>query len=52
MGFIKSEANSNLYNIFVETALLILVLHIDDLFLTSAEKLICREAGLQRRHDS
>jgi hypothetical protein len=40
MGFTKSEADSNLYYIFVETDLLILVLYVDDLFLTGAEKLI------------
>jgi hypothetical protein len=42
MGFTKSEANSNLYYIFVQIDLLILVLYVDDLFLTSAEKLIAR----------
>jgi hypothetical protein len=40
MGFTKSKANPNLYYIFVGTDLLILVLYVDDLFLTSAEKLI------------
>jgi hypothetical protein len=42
MGFTKSEADPNLYYIFVRTNLLILVLYVDDLFLTSAEKLIAR----------
>jgi hypothetical protein len=40
MGFTKSEADPNLYYIFVGTDLLILVLYVDDLFLTGAEKLI------------
>ena len=40
MGFTKSEVDLNLYYIFVGTDLLILVLYVDDLFLTSAEKLI------------
>jgi hypothetical protein len=40
MVFTKSEADSNLYYIFVKTNLLILVLYVDDLFLISAEKLI------------
>jgi hypothetical protein len=39
MGFTKSEADSNLYYIFVQIDLLILVLYVDDLFLT-VEKLI------------
>ena len=42
MDFTKSEANPNLYYIFVEIDLLILVLYVDDLFLTSAEQLIAR----------
>jgi hypothetical protein len=42
MGFTKSETDPNLYYIFVGTNLLILVLYVDDLFLTSAEKLIVR----------
>jgi hypothetical protein len=40
MGFTKREANSNFYYIFVEIDLLILVLYVDDFFLTGAEKLI------------
>jgi hypothetical protein len=40
MGFTKSEADPNLYYIFVGTDLLILVLYVDDLFLTGAKKLI------------
>jgi hypothetical protein len=40
MGFTKSEADFNLYYIFVEASLLILVLYVDDLFLTGADKLI------------
>jgi len=42
MGFTKSETYPNLYYIFVYTNLLILVLYVDDLFLTGAEKLIVR----------
>jgi hypothetical protein len=42
MGFTKSEANPNLYHIFVGTDLLILVLSVNGLFLTGAEKLIAR----------
>lgn len=42
MGFIKSEAYPNLYYILVETDLLILMLYVDDLFLTSVKKLITR----------
>jgi hypothetical protein len=40
MGFTKSEADPNLYYIFVGIDLLILVLYVDNLFLTSAKKLI------------
>jgi hypothetical protein len=40
MGFTKSEADPNLYYIFVQTDLLILVLYVDDLFLTSVENII------------
>jgi hypothetical protein len=45
MGFTKSEADPNLYFIFVEVDLLILVLYVDDMFLTGSEKLIagCKE---------
>jgi hypothetical protein len=40
MGFTKSEADPNLYFILVGDDPLILVLYVDDLFLTGAEKLI------------
>jgi hypothetical protein len=40
MGFTKSEADSNLYYILVKGEPLILVLYVDDLFLTGSEKLI------------
>ena len=40
MGFTKSEADPNFYYIFVAIDLLILVLYVDDLFLTSVEKII------------
>jgi hypothetical protein len=40
MGFTRSEADPNLYFIFVEDNPLILVLYVDDLFLTGGEKLI------------
>jgi hypothetical protein len=36
MGFTKIEANSNLYYIFVQIDLLILVLYVDGLFLKGA----------------
>jgi hypothetical protein len=39
MGFTESEENSNLYYMLLRL-LLILVLYVDDLFLTGAEKLI------------
>jgi hypothetical protein len=39
-GFTKSEANPNLCFIFVEVGLLILVLYVDDIFLTGLEKLV------------
>ena len=42
MGFTKSEVDPNLYYIFVGTDLLVLVLYVDDLFLTCIEKLIVR----------
>jgi hypothetical protein len=41
MGFTKSEENSNLYYMLLGL-LLILVLYVDYLFLTGAEKLIAR----------
>jgi hypothetical protein len=40
MGFTKSEVDPNLYFILVGTDPLILVLYVDDLFLTGAEELI------------
>jgi len=40
MGFTKIWAYPNLYYIFVGTNLLILVMHVSDLFFTSVEKLI------------
>jgi hypothetical protein len=40
LGFTKSEANANLYQILVEGKILIIVLYVDDLILTSDEKLI------------
>ena len=40
MGFTKSEADSNLYYILVKGETLILVLHVDDLFMTGLEKII------------
>jgi hypothetical protein len=36
MDFTKSEADPNLYYIVVGTDMLVLVLYVDDLFLTSA----------------
>ena len=45
LGFTKSEANANLYQIVVEVKLLIVVLYVDDLILTGDEQLIhsCKE---------
>jgi hypothetical protein len=40
MGFTKSEADPNLYSTLVGDDPLILVLYVDDLFLTVSEKLI------------
>ena len=40
LGFTKSISDSNLYYKFVDGYTLILVLYVDDLFLTGAEKLI------------
>ena len=40
MGFTKSEANPNLYFIVVGEEPLILVLHVNDLIITGAERLI------------
>jgi len=45
MGFTKSDADPNLYYIVVGDGPLILVLYVDDLFITGAERLIsgCKE---------
>jgi hypothetical protein len=45
LGFIKSEADPNLYYIVVEGQPLILVLYLDDLILTGGDSLIqdCKE---------
>jgi hypothetical protein len=40
LGFTKSEADENLYQIVVEGNILIIVLCVDDLILTGDEKLI------------
>jgi hypothetical protein len=40
LGFTKSEADANLYQIVVEGKILIIVLYVDDLILTGDEKLI------------
>jgi len=40
MGFTKSEANPNLYFLLVEADSLIVVLYVDDLFLSGAKVLI------------
>eukprot|EP00253_Pinus_taeda_P033305 PITA_33305 len=40
MGFVKSDADPNLYYLVVENELLILVLYVDDLFLTGSSRLI------------
>ena len=40
LGFTKSEADANLYQIVVEGEILIIVLYVDDLILTGDEKLI------------
>jgi hypothetical protein len=42
LDFTKSDANPNLYLVQVGKDRLILVLYVDDLFLTEAEKLINR----------
>jgi hypothetical protein len=46
MGFEKSEADPNLYFIVVGEDPLILVLYVDDLFITGVERLIasCKES--------
>ena len=45
MGFVKSDADPNLYYMRVGDELLILALFVDDLFLTGSSKLIkdCKE---------
>jgi hypothetical protein len=45
MGFEKSEVDPNLYYIVVGEDPLILVLYVDDIFITGAERLIfgCKE---------
>jgi hypothetical protein len=45
LGFTKSEADENLYQIVVEGKILIIVLYVDDLILTGDEQLIhlCKE---------
>ena len=45
LGFTKSEADENLYQIVVKGKLLIIFLYVDDLILTSDEQLIhsCKE---------
>jgi len=40
MGFIKSDADPNLYYLVIENEPLILVLYVDDLFLTGSSRLI------------
>ena len=42
LGFLKSDANSNLYFKVVENQPLVLVLYVDDIFLTGEEKLIAK----------
>jgi hypothetical protein len=45
LGFTKSEADENLYQIVVEGKILIIVLYVDDLILNGDEQLIhlCKE---------
>jgi hypothetical protein len=45
LGFTKSEADANLYQIVVEGKILIIFLYVNDLILTSDEQLIqsCKE---------
>ena len=45
LGFTKSEADANLYQIVVDGKLLIIILYVDDLILAGDEKLItsCKE---------
>ena len=40
MGFMKSEVDANLYYLIVGGEILILVLYVDDLFLTGSLRLI------------
>ena len=40
MGFVKSDVHPNLYYLMVENEPLILVLYVDDLFLTGSSRLI------------
>ena len=40
MGFVKSDPNPNLYYLILENEPLILVLYVDDLFLTGSSRLI------------
>ena len=40
MGFVKSDADPNLYYLVIENEPLILVLYVDDLFLTGSSRLI------------
>eukprot|EP00253_Pinus_taeda_P007503 PITA_07503 len=40
MGFVKSDADPNLYYLVVENEPLVLVLYVDDLFLTGSSRLI------------
>ena len=40
MGFVKSDANPNLYCLVLENEPLILALYVDDLFLTGSSRLI------------
>jgi hypothetical protein len=40
LGFTKSKADANLFFKIVDDGLVILLLHMDDLFLTGEEKLI------------
>ena len=42
MGFTKSKADSNLYFKVMNDELVILLLYVDDLFLTGEEKLITK----------
>ena len=45
MGFVKSDADPNIYYLIVGNEPLILVLYVDDLFLTGSSRLIkdCKE---------